>query len=105
MNNESQALVLDKKDNVVILLSDAHAGDEIPLKGGKGSVVLTDDVAYGHKAALKRIGKGEEIIKYGHRIGIAASEISPGSWVHLHNMTSAVDSTFKRRIDSCTPNR
>ena len=105
MENKLQALLLDEHDNVATLLSDAKAGDEVPLKGGNGSIILGDDIPYGHKVALKTIEEKSEIVKYGHRIGIATEDIATGGWIHLHNMTSAVDVTFKKRIDSCEANQ
>lgn len=105
MENNLQALVLDETDNVATLLSDGLAGDIVTLKGRPGNITLTADIAYGHKVALVPIDFGMEIIKYGHRIGVASSPITSGAWIHLHNMVSAVDATFKKRIDSCSTNR
>jgi len=100
MKNTIAALVLDKRDNVATLLSEAGKGNIAHLKGGAGTVVLSEPVPYGHKIALTAIAKGDAIVKYGQKIGIATEEISPGSWVHLHNMGSVVDVTFKKRIDA-----
>jgi len=105
MTSKTQALVLDDNDNVATMLADGKSGETVDLKGAPGSIVLTDDIPYGHKAALRIIESGDEITKYGHRIGIATANVTPGSWVHLHNMTSAVDITFKKRIDSCATNQ
>ena len=102
MAKKPHALVLDPQDNVATLLMDAPAGEIITLKGGEGNVKASVDIAYGHKVALKPIREGGDIIKYGHRIGIATKDINTGDWVHLHNMSSAVDITFKKRLESCT---
>ena len=40
----------------------------------------------GHKYALRDIGKGENIIKYGNPIGHATEDIKVGEHVHTHNM-------------------
>ncbi|MCD6307522.1 MAG: UxaA family hydrolase [Candidatus Latescibacteria bacterium] len=100
MENTVVALVLDDRDNVATLLSDAEKGDIVNLKGDAVTVILSESVPYGHKIAMTAIAKGEAIVKYGQKIGMATKDISPGSWVHLHNMGSAVDATFKKRIDS-----
>jgi len=105
MTTKTQALVLDGGDNVATMLADGKKGETVELKGAPGTVILADDIPYGHKTALKTIGEGDEIVKYGHRIGIATGTITGGGWVHLHNMSSAVDITFKKRIDSCTTNQ
>ena len=44
----------------------------------------------GHKYARRNIKKGEEIIKYGHPIGIAQSDIKMGEHVHSHNLKTAL---------------
>jgi hypothetical protein len=92
------ALVLDPSDNVATLLSDASPGDSIVLKGAPGILTATCAVAFGHKAAIARIGAGEKIIKYGQTIGYATLDITPGEWVHLHNMASVLDADFRKRI-------
>lgn len=55
-------MVINKKDNVKVNLSD------------------------GHKYALKDILKGENIIKYGEAIGHATENIKAGELVHSHNL-------------------
>lgn len=102
MQRRIYALVLDLHDNVATLLSDASAYETILLKGLEGTVVLSENIASGHKVALKPICSGGDILKYGQRIGTATKDINLGEWINLHNMGSAVDITFKKRIDSCT---
>ena len=55
------------------------------------SVISTDKVPKGHKIAVRPIVKGEDITKYGVRIGRSTADICAGSWVHLHNMESVYD--------------
>lgn len=43
-------------------------------------------VPFGHKIALCDIKQGEKIIKYGHPIGYATTDIKSGSHVHTHNI-------------------
>jgi len=100
MEKKPQALVLDGRDNVATLLSDAKASDTVLLKGREGTVTAEEDIPFGHKISLRAIRIGEDIMKYGHKIGVATTAIEPGEWVHLHNMTSAVDLTFKKRMES-----
>ena len=49
----------------------------------------------GHKYALRKINKGERIIKYGMPIGIATEDITEGSHVHSHNMRTGLDSILE----------
>ena len=97
---KKHALVLDPMDNVATLLADAAASETITLKGIEGTIKISENIAVGHKVSLTSIEDGQDIIKYGHRIGIATKDITRGEWVHLHNMTSTVDLTFKKRVGS-----
>lgn len=55
-------------------------------------IALNEDQEYkrGHKYALRDINKGDEIIKYGHRIGYAGQNISKGDHVHTHNVSTSL---------------
>lgn len=47
-------------------------------------------VPAGHKRALRAIAAGEPVIKYGWPIGRASRDITPGDWVHSHNLVTAL---------------
>lgn len=49
------------------------------------NIELLNDIASGHKFALKDIKKDEIIIKYAEAIASASCDISTGEWVHIHN--------------------
>ncbi len=85
------AIVLHSEDNVATLLMDLDAGDAViaGLGGRCCEVELSENVHFGHKAAIRRIAEGEDVVKYGMPIGQALSDIEPGSWVHVHNCRSA----------------
>ncbi|MGN0542948.1 MAG: UxaA family hydrolase [Acutalibacteraceae bacterium] len=51
----------------------------------------------GHKYALTDIKKGEQIIKYGFPIGIAAQDIREGEHIHTHNLKTALSGTLEYR--------
>lgn len=70
-------------DNVAVALEPVKAGTVLSVDGL--SVTTAEDIPQGHKVALKDIGEGEDIIKYGFSIGHALSGISAGQWVHTHN--------------------
>jgi altronate hydrolase len=71
-------------DNVAAALRDLRGGEELPLNG----TVLTarEDIPRGHKIALRDIGAGEKVFKYGLPIGAASTPLRAGSWVHTHNL-------------------
>jgi (2R)-sulfolactate sulfo-lyase subunit alpha len=53
------------------------------------TVQLLDSVPLGHKLALTDIAEGQDVIEYGHRIGVAVKDIPAGGYVHVHNLRSA----------------
>ena len=60
----------------------------------EGTDLLADCLLYtspqGHKFALRPIQAGEEVVKYGFRIGFAKEDIPTGSWVHVHNVKTGL---------------
>ncbi len=84
MTNASRSCIrLHPDDSVVVALNALSRGERLPQE----DVVLLDDIAAGHKAALHRIPAGAAIIKYGQIIGFASADIEPGRHVHTHNVT------------------
>jgi len=88
----ARAIVMDPKDNVATLLSEANRGDpvEIRSKGGEvlGRVIANAPIPFGHKIALMDLKEGERVIKYGEVIGRATRPIAKGDHVHVHNLES-----------------
>mgnify|MGYP006307830297 CR=1 FL=1 len=97
---DKRALILDTRDNVATLLEAAEPGDCIMAEKLEQPLAAGDSIPYGHKIALAPIADGDDINKYGQRIGRATADIPAGSRVHVHNMQSAVDITFKHRLDN-----
>ena len=83
----TNAILLDKKDNVATCTSPAVKGDAIKILGG-AEIICVEDIPIWHKVALKPIGKGEKIFKYGEIIGEAAVDIAAGAWVSHENIFS-----------------
>ena len=77
-------LKINDGDNVAVALSDIHKDDNVSVEDI--SLTALEDIARGHKIALRDIAKGEEIIKYGFAIASATEDIKAGSWVHTHNV-------------------
>lgn len=86
------ALKINEKDNVATVFSNgAEKGAAVTVKDEKGvekEIVISEDIPYGHKLAIRDIAKGELIIKYGEEIGIAVADIKKGDYVHVHNLES-----------------
>ena len=53
----------------------------------------------GHKLALKNIASGDRVIKYGSTIGEAIADIPAGSWVHTHNLRTALKEKEEYKYD------
>lgn len=84
------AIIMDPKDNVATLLSDVDKDDVIQATLGEKSTEerVKESIPFGHKFALSRIGKGENVVKYGEIIGRATQDIDKGYHVHVHNVES-----------------
>ncbi len=77
---------ISARDDVAIALRDLAAGERVALDGG--SIELVDAVPRSHKFALRAVGAGEPIRKYGQVIGRATAQIGCGAHVHTHNLAT-----------------
>lgn len=83
----ARAIVLDQSDNVATLVDLGKSGESVFMQGaGSGSVVLAQDIPFGHKVAIRPIGRAETVLKYGKVIGRATVFIDIGEHVHVHNV-------------------
>ena len=80
-----KAIKISSSDNVAVVVQPTLRGQSVTVPDSGESVVVNQDIPLGHKIALARIAKGEDILRYGEVIGIAAKGIKPGDWVHSHN--------------------
>ncbi len=81
-----RGLLIDKNDNVGIVVEAVAKGDEISIEGK----VLTalEDIRPPHKIALIDFNVGDDVIKYGVVMGYATQAIKAGQHVHVHNVDS-----------------
>ena len=68
-------------DNVAIVANDGGlpAGAVV---GEPFALALVDKLPQGHKVALRPIGQGEAVVRYGVTLGTALQAIPAGGWVH-----------------------
>jgi hypothetical protein len=92
------ALVLDPSDTVATLLADVEKGGTVLLKGAAGVIAAREALPFGHKIAIREMKGNDPVLKYGQSIGIATTVIHTGDWVHVHNMSSTLDTDFRKRI-------
>ncbi len=69
---------IDPRDNVAIVTENVKKGTE--LEG----VVLLQDIPQGHKVALTKLQKGEEVVRYGVTLGYLLEDVTQGSWINEH---------------------
>ena len=95
----TNALIIDKKDNVVVAIEEVRSGDTVTylLEGTPVSLTAAEDITIFHKLASCDIPKGQPVIKYGEYIGYAACDIKKGQHVHVHNVASPDRSTASER--------
>lgn len=83
-----RALRIHPEDDVAVVLEEVSPGEEVEAEGA--SVVALERVERGHKVALRPLERGRLVVKYGFPIGRAKLDIPAGSWVHSHNLESAL---------------
>lgn len=77
-------LKINEKDNVAVAIGNIKKGDTLNVSDE--AITPLDDISQAHKAAIKDIKKGDNIIKYGNPIGRATENIVKGQHVHTHNV-------------------
>lgn len=84
-------VVLNPVDNVATSLLELQANARITVEvdGVMQDIAVRDAVPFGHKVAIRAMATGDEVLKYGEVIGRASQAITPGDWVHIHNVESA----------------
>jgi altronate dehydratase small subunit len=87
-----KAITMDPRDNVATALAALEPGDEVEVLSANREVVqcirINDALPLGHKIALADIATGNDVVKYGTKIGRATKPIRTGDYVHIHNVTS-----------------
>jgi altronate dehydratase small subunit len=81
-------IVINERDNVATALAALSGGETLYIPGFSRdrAVTLREDIPLGHKFALRALGPGARVIKYGQVIGVAVRSIAQGEHVHVHNV-------------------
>ncbi len=88
-----KAIRIHPDDNVAVALEDIRKGETVL------SVTAAEDVARGHKIALRNIREGEAVVKYGNPIGLAKADIPAGAWAHVHNVRTGLSESADYSYD------
>jgi altronate hydrolase len=81
---ENAVIHLNSVDNIAIARVALSPGQELRVDGR--SVTVEEPVPAGHKVAIRAIGAGENVLRYGQVIGRARIRIDAGRHVHTHNI-------------------
>ncbi|MGA3095495.1 MAG: altronate dehydratase family protein [Bryobacteraceae bacterium] len=81
---DNSLIRLHPADNVAIARVSIAPGAELRVAGA--ALTARDPIPVGHKIALREIGRGEAVLRYGEAIGRATQTIAAGSYVHTHNV-------------------
>jgi (2R)-sulfolactate sulfo-lyase subunit alpha len=84
-------VVHDEHDSVgVVVVEGVKAGDTltgwIMDQDRDMNVKAASDIPIGHKLAIKALGEGATVIKYGVDIGKVVASIKVGEHAHVHNI-------------------
>ncbi len=92
MTSDPRLLLLDPRDNVLVVRARIRAGESMLVEGV--AVTVPADLPLGHKVARRDIASGEKIVKYGAPIGSAVAAIPAGGHAHVHNVKSDYTPTY-----------
>ena len=92
MMRDPKLLLLDPRDNVLVVRGRIARGDRLTVEGE--AVDAAQDFPLAHKLARNAIRAGDTILKYGAPIGVATADIPRGAHVHVHNMRSDYTPTY-----------
>jgi altronate hydrolase len=96
-----QTLRLHGRDNVVIATSALAQGAVIETEGAP--IVLLQAIAPGHKIAIRAVGVGDPVRRYGQVIGVASAPIQAGEHVHVHNLRLPDPTRDREALDEPVP--
>lgn len=86
-----RAVLLDAHDDVATALVELAAGSAISVSGAGPTcdVRPVERIPAGHKLAVRDLGAGLRIRKYGEPIGRLTADVPAGGWVHEHNLVTS----------------
>lgn len=92
MTGLAEALLVNPADNVAVALDEISGGTQVAIVNSSQGQCITarERIPFIHKIAIRPIGRGEEILKYGIPIGFATAGIATGEWVGTHNVKSCL---------------
>jgi len=93
-------LRINPSDHVAVALTPLTSRESITVDSL--NIVIQEPINAGHKVAVLSIKSGDSVLKYGHSIGHATSDVAVGQLVHTHNLKTGLDGVSEY---SYKPNR
>ncbi len=89
--DRQHAQLLRPVDDVATALSHLGKGAIVLVTSGTvmREVTLQEDIAAGHKFAVRALAAGLRVRKYGEFIGRTTASVAAGAWVHEHNLATS----------------
>jgi|TARA_X000000950_G_C13334346_1_gene425903 (2R)-sulfolactate sulfo-lyase subunit alpha len=89
--SNTDIIIHDEKDNVgVVVIEKVNKNQKCNcwiMENDKSvNIQSITEIPLGHKIAMKDLGPGDTILKYGHDIGKVVKDIKKGDHVHVHNV-------------------
>ena len=88
----SKAIKINPQDNMIVALENLKKGETIQVE--QQHITLLEDIQQKHKFTQESLKKGDLLIMYGVKVGIAIQEIPKGAALTTKNM----DNTFNNDI-------
>lgn len=90
MHSRGAATLLDPRDDVAMALCDLPAATAVTVASGAQSYAVRthERIPVGHKFAVRAMGAGRRVRKYGEFIGRLTSDVPAGAWIHDHNLVT-----------------
>ena len=88
----SRAIKINPQDNMIVALENLNKGEVIKIE--EKQIILEEDIQVKHKFTQESLKKGDLLIMYGVKVGIANQEIPMGAPLTTENM----DNTFNNDI-------
>ena len=79
-------IIMNPNDNCATALEDIPKNAQVIVNDD--TIIINQDIPFGHKFALNDINEGNLVKKYGQTIGVTTKNITKGNWIHTHNLTS-----------------
>jgi altronate hydrolase len=89
----ARAVRVRSTDDVAVAVDALEPGDVVTV--GDVSVTAREAVPAGHKVALRGLGEGEVVRKYGWAIGRTTAPVDAGGWIHSHNLRTQLEGTLE----------